>query len=177
MVEIKSRLKTRAAAYRIEVKGRVELPFALRSSGRGEAKLDSGEAVALRLPPGEVLRGGDLVTASDGRVLEVVAPAEPVLHLEADAKMLARLAYHLGNAHVPVEFGDGFLRIPDEPGARELAQVAKVTAVQAPFEGEVGAHAEGHAQHHHGHRHGHDHDHDHDHHHGHGHGHGHGHKH
>jgi urease accessory protein len=169
MVEIKSRLKTRASAYRIEVKGRVQAPFAVRAAGRGEAKLESGEAVALRLPPGEVLRGGDLVTASDGRVFEVVAPMEPVLQVEADAKMLARLAYHLGNAHVPVEFGDGYLRIPDEPGAHELANVAKVTPVNAAFEGEVGSHAghdHGHTHHDHGHHHGHDHQ-----------DHGHGHKH
>ena len=68
--------------------------------------------MALSLPRGEVLRGGDLLLASDGRVVEVVARPERLLHVECDSpQALARAAYHLGNRHVPVQVGDGCLRL------------------------------------------------------------------
>jgi urease accessory protein len=73
MIEIKAKLKISRSAYKLKVKGRLALPFESRRKGRLETKLVSGEAVALVLPRVEVLRGGDLVTASDGRVIEVVA--------------------------------------------------------------------------------------------------------
>ena len=57
------------------------------------------------LPRGEVLRGGDLVLASDGRVIEVLAQPEKLLHIES--AQLAQVAYHLGNRHVPVQVGEG----------------------------------------------------------------------
>ena len=66
----------------------------------------------MALPRGEVLRGGDMVVASDGRVFDVVAAPEKLLHVVcADATALARAAYHLGNRHVAVQVGDGFLRL------------------------------------------------------------------
>ena len=177
MVEIKAKLKIARAAYKVEVKGRLELPFDSRQKSRLRAKLASGEEVALMLPRGEILRGGDLVTASDGRVIEIVAQPEKLLHVET--KELAKAAYHLGNRHVPVQVGETFLRIAEDHVLEEMLRKlgAKVTHVEAPFEPEAGAYAGGH-QHQHdemGHggkihefgEHDHDHGHDHDHHHGH----------
>jgi urease accessory protein len=63
MLEIKAKLKMRRDAYAVDVKGRLELPFDKRQKSRLRARLDSGEDVALNLPRGEVLRGGDLVVA------------------------------------------------------------------------------------------------------------------
>jgi urease accessory protein len=119
--------------------GRLRLPFEARQKSRQRARLESGEEVAVMLPRGEVLRGGDLVAASDGRVIEVIAQAEKLLHVEA--KELARLAYHLGNRHVPVEVGDGYLRLAEDHVLEELLRRlgAKVTHVEAPFEPEAGA--------------------------------------
>ena len=99
------------------------------------------------LPRGEILRGGDLVTASDGRVIEIVAEPEKVLHIET--KDLAKVAYHLGNRHVPVQVGEGFLRIMEDHVLEEMVQKlgAKVSHVEAPFEPEAGAYAGGHHQH------------------------------
>lgn len=177
MVEIKAKLKIARTAYKLEVKGRLELPFAARREGRLETQLASGEKVALRLPAGEILRGGDLVTASDGRVIEVVAAPEKVLHVEFKGVELAKAAHRLGERHVPVQVGDGFLRLGADPALEELLKKmgGKASEVEAPFEPEVesgGTHAQGHAHHDHDH-HEHDH-HEHDHHH---HGHDHGHKH
>jgi urease accessory protein len=168
MLEIRSKLKIPRSAYKIEVKGRLCLPFDSRQKSRLRAKLESGEEVGLVLPRGEILRGGDLVTASDGRVIEVVAQEEDLLHVETEA--LARAAYHLGNRHVPVEVGAGWLRIAEDHVLEEMLKKlgARVSHVQAPFEPEAGAYAGGHRHDEMGHGgkihdHHHDHDHDHDH--------------
>lgn len=180
MVEIKSKLKVARSAYKIEVKGRLELPFEVRQKSRFKAKLASGEEVGVLLPRGEVLRGGDLVTASDGRVFEIIAQPESLLDIQCENPAgLARIAYHLGNRHVAVEVGDGFLRIAHDHVLEGMLEGLKaiVRHMTAPFEPEAGAYAGvGHEHgaakihdHHHDHDHDHDHDHHHDHHHGHGH--------
>ena len=147
MLEIKAKLKIPRGAYRLEVKGQLKLPFDARQKSRLRTQLASGEEVGLMLPRGEILRGGDLVTASDGRVIEIVAEPEKVLHIET--KDLAKVAYHLGNRHVPVQVGEGFLRIMEDHVLEEMVQKlgAKVSHVEAPFEPEAGAYAGGHHQH------------------------------
>ena len=136
MLEIRSRVKERAPAQ-----ARVELPFELRQRSRLRAVLDTGEYAALILPRGEILRGGDLLAAVDGRVVEVVALPERLLHIEGDN--LARIAYHLGNRHVPVQVGEGFLRITEDHVLEALARRlgARVTLILAPFEPEAGAYS------------------------------------
>src|SRR4030095_14514930 len=115
MVELKHKLKIVRGAYKIEIKGHLKLPFEMRQKSRFKAVLASGEEVGVMLPRGEILRGGDLVTASDGRIIEVVAQPESVLHVEgATPAALAKIAYHLGNRHVPVEVGDGYLRLGED---------------------------------------------------------------
>ena len=147
MVELTAKLKVPRDAYKVEVKGRLALPFEARQKSRHRATLESGEEVAIKLPRGEILRGGDLVTASDGRVIEVLSVHEKLLHIEADD--LARVAYHLGNRHVPVQIGQGFLRIAEDHVLEDLARKlgAQVSHVEAPFEPEAGAYSGGHHQH------------------------------
>lgn len=147
MVEIKAKLKIPRTAYKLEVKGQLKLPFDLRQKSRLRTRLVSGEEVALMMPRGEILRGGDLVTASDGRVIEVVSEAEKLLHVESDS--LPQAAYHLGNRHVPVQVGQTFLRIAEDHVLEEMLKKmgAKVSHVEAPFEPEAGAYAGGHHQH------------------------------
>ena len=174
MLEIKAKLKIRRGAYSVSVSGRLELPFDSRQKSRLRTKLASGEEVALMLPRGEVLRGGDLVTASDGRVIEVISSVEKILHIEAKSPQdLAKAAYHLGNRHVPVQVGKDFLRIAEDHVLEEMLQKlgAKVSHVEAPFEPEAGAYSGGHQHQHDEMGHGgkihefghHDHDHGHDH--------------
>jgi len=178
MLEIKTKLKIPRSAYKVEVKGQLKLPFESRQKSRLRTALVSGEEVALLLPRGEVLRGGDLVTASDGRVIEVVAEPEKLVHVEcATPAELMRAAYHLGNRHIPVQVGEGFLRLAPDHVLEEMLKGlgAKVTPVEAPFEPEAGAYGGGHRHeemghggkihdhfeghdHPHGHEHGHVHD-------------------
>jgi len=161
MLEVTAKLKIRRSAYKVEVKGQLVLPFEARRNAQQVVKMQSGEDVALKLPPGEVLRGGDLVTATDGRVIEVIAAPEKLLHVEGAA--LPKIAWLLGNGHVPVEFGDDFMRLAEVPDLGEALRQhgLAVSMIEAPFEPEVlgGDHA------HHHHDHDHDHDHGHDHHH------------
>ena len=147
MLEIKAKLKTARQAYKVQVKGQLRLPFELRQKSRQRATLVSGEEVALMLPRGELLRGGDLVVASDGRVIEVIAEPEQVLEVRCgDATALAKAAYHLGNRHVPVEVGEGYLRIGADHVLAEMLRGlgATLEALTAPFEPEAGAYGGGH---------------------------------
>jgi urease accessory protein len=158
------------------------LPFELRQKSRLRARLDDGEEVALSLPRGRVLRGGDLLRADDGGVVLVKA-AEEVVSIAAglDPRTLARGAYHLGNRHIPVEVGAGFLRYQHDHVLDDMLRALglQVSSERAPFEPEGGAYGHEHGHGHkkeahlyeyvpdHGHGHGHDHSH------GPGHGHGH----
>ena len=148
MIEIQSRIPRDGRSF--EVRGTLRLAFDQRQKSRLRARLASGEEVALLLPRGTLLRGGDLVGASDGRVIEVVAEPERVLHIECASPVeLARCAYHLGNRHVPVQLGEGWLRIAaDHVLAEMLAKLgARVTPIEAPFEPEAGAYSGGHHHH------------------------------
>lgn len=152
---------------------RLVLPFDLRQKSRLLATLDSGEEIGLTLPRGTVLRGGDRLQASDGRVVEVVAAPEQVSVVHSsDPRQLARAAYHLGNRHVAVQVTASSIRYLHDHVLDDMLRGLGLVVEGAtlPFEPEAGAYAQSHA-----HGHGHDHDHDHGahaHHHGHRHGHG-----
>ena len=151
MIEIRARLPLRPhAEYGVKAGDQLRLPFERRQKSRQRATLASGEEVAIELPRGEVLRGGDWVISTDGRAIEVVAQAERVLHVECDTpQSLARAAYHLGNRHVPVQVGEGWLRIADDHVLARMLDVlgARVTVMEVAFEPEAGAYG-AHAHHH-----------------------------
>ena len=147
MLEITTRLDASLPPGGVRARAHLELPFELRQKSRLRARLDSGEEVAIVLPRGVVLRGGDLLAASDGSVVEVIAQPERLLHVECDtARALARAAYHLGNRHVAVQVGDNFLRLAADHVLEQMlvGLGARLTWMQAPFEPEAGAYAEGH---------------------------------
>jgi urease accessory protein len=137
------------------------LPFDERQRSRLRVTLSSGEQALLGLARGSVLRGGDLLRLSDGRVVAVVAAEESVSTARSDLpRALLRAAYHLGNRHVPLEIGEGYVRYLHDHVldgmVRELG--LSVSADRAPFEPEGGAYASGRGGHHH---HAHDHHHQH----------------
>jgi urease accessory protein len=140
-----------------------------------------------------VLRGGDALVLDDGRLIEVVAAPEPLVEIRGtDPLHLVRVAWHLGNRHLPTQIMPKGLRIRRDHVIEAMVKGlgARVIEIDAPFDPEGGAYASGghahapasdphdHAAHDHGHRHSHeDHHHDehcgHDHHHGHSHAHDH----
>ena len=142
-----------------------------------EFLLDLENAVALR--------GGDALVLEDGRLIEVVAAPEPLAEIRGlDPGHLVRIAWHLGNRHLPTQIMAKGLRIRRDHVIEAMVKGlgARVIEIEAPFDPEGGAYAAAHAAHDHehghtGHHHGHDHLHDHDHHHDHGHHHDHAHHH
>ncbi len=130
--------------------GELLLPLDLRIRSRLRTRLASGEEAVLQTERGVVLRGGECLKAKDGRVVRVLAAPENVMHVTcADQYELTRAAYHLGNRHVPVEIGDGYLRIAADHVLRDmlLGLGAKVQKLEAPFEPESGAYGGGHGHH------------------------------
>ena len=118
------------------------LPFELRQKARLRTQTTSGEEAGLFLERGSVLRDGDFLEAEDGRIVKVRAKPEEVLHVDcADAVHLARIAYHLGNRHVALQIGAGWLRIANDYVLAQMIEGLGATAavIEAPFEPESGA--------------------------------------
>jgi urease accessory protein len=142
-------IEARCAAQEIHQET-LSLPFELRQKSRLRTKLASGEDAGLFLEHGSVLRGGDCLRANDGRIVLVVAADEQLMEAQCATPFeLVRAAYHLGNRHVPVQIGEGWLRFQaDEVLAQMLRGLnANVRSVAAPFEPESGAYAGGHHHH------------------------------
>ena len=144
------------------------LPFETRQKARHRARLSTGVEIGIQLPRGTVLRGGDRLRGADGTVVEVVAAPERVSTVRSrELQELARVAYHLGNRHVALEVGDGWVRyLTDHVLDAMVVQLGLPVAHEVePFEPEAGAyggHSHSHAQtHSHAHSHGHAHAHSH----------------
>ncbi len=134
-----------------QIDDQLVLPFDRRQKSRLRVELASGTEAALFLERGTVLRGGDLLQADDGRVVQVIAANEPVILITASTpRELARAAYHLGNRHVPLEVGEGWLRLEQDHVLQEmlLGLGVQVEGQMAPFEPEAGAYGGGHRHHH-----------------------------
>ena len=139
---------------------RLVLPFELRQRSRMVAVMDNGEEVGLILPRGTVLRGGDRLQSSDGRLVEVVAAPEQLSVVRSsDARLIARAAYHLGNRHIAVQITAESIRYLKDHVLDDMLRGLglKVTNDILPFEPEAGAYSSSHA---HAHANGHAHDHD-----------------
>ena len=128
----------------------LSLPFELRQKSRLRTKLASGEEAGLYLEHGSILRGGDCLRANDGRIVLVVAADEELMEAKCATPFeLVRAAYHLGNRHVPVQIGEGWLRFQADDVLAQMLRGLKATVskVSAPFEPEAGAYAGGHSHH------------------------------
>lgn len=166
----------------------VSLDWAARQLAQVNTVDSQGRAVCAELPPGSMLRAGDVLVAEDGSLVQVLAAPEAVLQVRACASHgspldLLRAAHWLGLRQVTVGVALNQLTLAAEPTLAGLlrGQHLIVTEAQAPFEPELGGPAPHAHEHGHGHEHGHDHsahghsahghaDHDHGHHPGHEHG-------
>ncbi|WP_344803129.1 urease accessory protein UreE [Allohahella marinimesophila] len=149
----------------------LQLDFDQRQKCRLRAVTDAGVEVGLFTERGTVLAGGERFADDDGLVIEVIARPEQVIEASTtNMHLLARCCYHLGNRHVPLQVGHGWLRLAPDHVLREMVERLGLSTalVEMPFHPESGAYsahaaADGHAHHAHDHNHDHDHDHDHDH--------------
>ncbi len=154
MLKIYQRLEQTEATEQV-----LTLPFELRQKSRLRATLNDGTEVGLMLPRGQLLRGGDCLQAEDGTVVRVEAAPEQVSTVRhSDPLMIARACYHLGNRHVPLQIGDGWIRYQHDHVLDDMVRGLglDVEFESAPFEPEGGAYGGGHGHHH-------DHSHDHEH--------------
>lgn len=147
------------------------LPWDRRQKARQRVVLDSGREAGVILPPGAPgLRAGERLRDDAGGVILVRATHELVTTAHTgDPLKLARACYHLGNRHVPVQVGPGWVRyLHDHVLDRMVVQLGlRIRGERLGFEPEAGAYA-GHGHAHapdgdHGHGHPHDHGHDHGH--------------
>lgn len=120
-----------------------------RKRSRLRARTQSGREVAIALSRGSALHDGDLLVAQDGGVLLVRAAPEQVSEVQCEEPvLLARAAYHLGNRHVPLQIGPGFLRYQHDHVLDDMVRRLglEVGVARAAFEPEGGAYG-GHAAH------------------------------
>ena len=107
-----------------------------------------GLAFLLDLENAVALRGGDALVLEDGRLVEVVAAPEPLIEIRGtDPQHLVRVAWHLGNRHLPTQITARGLRIRRDHVIEAMVKGlgARVIEIEAPFDPEGGAYAGGHA--------------------------------
>jgi urease accessory protein len=162
------------------------LDYAQRQTKQGFFFTGKGACIEFDFAEPPALATDDALVLDDGGLIEIVADSEALIEARIpDPIALARLAWRLGDRHVPVQILANRVRLRRNPEVEAmLAGIAtKLMPLSAPFEPDVRAsehthhHHHGHDHHHHdhGHDHAHDHGHEHhDHHHGHDHAHDHG---
>ena len=141
---------------------RVLIDFDRRHRRRMVLITERGHELLLDLAQATRLRDGDGLVTETGLVRVVARPeALAEIHAHDDAG-LVRIAWHLGNRHLPVQLLGSRIRIRADHVIEEMVEGlgGHVERIEAPFDPEAGAYAGGH-QHGHGH-HGHDHGHHHD---------------
>ena len=128
---------------------RVLIDWDRRHRRRILLRTESGADLLLDLPQAIRLRQGDGLLV-DGGIVQVEARPEPLLELHAHSPdALVRIAWHLGNRHLPVQLMDGRVRIRADHVIADMVRGlgGHVTELSAPFDPEAGAYAGGH---HHG---------------------------
>jgi len=128
------------------------LAFDGRKKSRQLVRLDSGEEIGILLPPGTVLRDGDVIESEDGSRFTIQAAREDLMSVAAaDSFQLLRAAYHLGNRHAAVQLQPDRILLPIDPVLKEmlLGLGLTVAIVSEQFTPETGAYGGGH-------KHGHD---------------------
>ena len=147
--------------------GQVTLAFDDRHRRRIRLETDEGASVLLDLPRAVALSDGDGLELEDGSGwVRVAAAPEPVMLVRASSPHhLLRLAWHIGNRHLPAQISETEILLrPDHVIADMLRGLgAAVMETEQPFQPEGGAYGHGNEHGHgHAHEHGQGHSHSHD---------------
>jgi urease accessory protein len=134
--------------------GTLTLDFEARHRRRIRLTADYGEDVLLDLPKTVAMADGDGLQLDDGSWISVRAAAEPLVEVRhADRHQLVRLAWHLGNRHLPTEIREDSLLIRPDHVIEDMLRGfgAELLKIEAPFQPEGGAYGSSqHGHHHHG---------------------------
>jgi urease accessory protein len=121
---------------------RIALTYDDRHRRRMRYTTARGASFLLDLPRAAVLRAGDALRLTDGRLILIDAAPEALLEVTApDTRILTRLAWHIGNRHLPARLeADRILIREDTVIAAMLRGLgAAVHSLYAPFTPEPGA--------------------------------------
>jgi urease accessory protein len=121
----------------------VTLAYIDRHRRRIRLVSDAGKPFLLDLARAQRLTDGDGLELDDGGYLRVNAAPEPVIEIAAAPTDLLRIAWHLGNRHLPLQVVEDRLRIRDDHVIAEMVAGlgGEVTRHDAPFDPEIGAYA------------------------------------
>lgn len=122
----------------------VTLPFIDRHRRRIRLVADSGTPFLLDLPRAQHLAEGDGLELDNGSYMLVRSAAEPVIEVEADTPTdLLRIAWHVGNRHLPLQVAEGRLRLRADHVIAGMIEGlgGRVAWRDAPFDPEIGAYA------------------------------------
>lgn len=120
----------------------ITLDETARHRRRVVMKSDGGIEFLMDLPNAQLLRHGDGLHLDDGRIIEVRAAPENLYQIRADnPHHLLRLAWHMGNRHLPTQVMENHILIRRDHVIKEMLEGlgAKVTNIEAPFDPEGGA--------------------------------------
>ena len=120
----------------------VTLDFDARHRRRIRLVCDGGMTVLLDLHKAVAMTDGDGLRLQDGRWIAVRAASEELAEITCEEpELLVRIAWHVGNRHLPTQLaGDVLLIRPDHViEDMVLGLGASVRHVQAPFQPEGGA--------------------------------------
>jgi urease accessory protein len=127
---------------RERARGTVTLAYDDRHRRRLRLTSDAGEPFLLDLSRTAILEEGDGLALSDGTWLAVKAAPEALLEITAPVpSLLARLAWHLGNRHLPVQIEAQRILIRDDHVIADMIERlgGRVQRIAAPFTPEAGA--------------------------------------
>lgn len=123
--------------------GTVTLAAADRHRRRVALSDDDGAGFLLDLPRAVQMKDGDGLELDGGGVIRVVAAAEEVIDISCRTETeLARIAWHIGNRHVPVQFlPNRAMRVGMDHVLLSMleGQGVQVWRRRAPFQPEPGA--------------------------------------
>lgn len=130
----------------------LSLPIESRIKSRLKVYLDDGREAGLFLPRGHILRGGEKLVSRCGITVEIKAAPEKVSTVYCgDGLKLMKIAYHLGNRHVPLQISHLWLRYQHDHVLDEMVKGlgGDVMCDCEPFEPESGAYGGSSSSHHH----------------------------
>ena len=122
----------------------VTLAFVDRHRRRIRLVADSGTPFLLDLPRAKHIAEGDGLELDNGGYVRGRSAPEPVIEITADSPIdLLRIAWHLGNRHLPLQVIEDRLRLRADHVIASMVEGlgGRVARLDAPFDPEIGAYA------------------------------------